>query len=386
MMQQYQAIKQQYPDCLLFFRMGDFYELFLTDAEVGAEILDITLTSRSKGKDGRIPMAGVPYHAINSYLAKLVKAGHKVAICEQTSQPDGSGIVEREVVRVVTPGTVLDETSLEQKQNNYLIALTLSKDNLGLALTDISTGEFRATEINSPEWPQILSDELAHLQPTECILSDELYNNPDLLKILKTYPQINIFPFSDWDTYTKNSQKHLQEHFSIKNLNSFGLDNLPLATEAASVLLGYLQQTQKQSVTHIKKITAYEIGQHLVMDRSTIINLELFSTIREGSKKGTLLHLLDHTSTSMGGRLLRQWLAKPLTDANQIQKRLDGVEELINDSHLRTEIHKLLKQVSDLQRIISRLSLGVGNARDMVQLKHSLQKMLGNKTNSESTH
>ena len=224
MMKQYLEIKEQYKDCLLFFRLGDFYELFLDDAKTGAAVLDITLTSRDRGRDGRIPMAGVPYHAIDSYLAKLVKAGYKVAICEQVSEP-GKELVEREVVRVVTPGTILDEKALDRKENNYLVALEKKGNLLGIAFADISTGSFstKQIEIPGPELlEQTLVNELSQIRPSECILSDHLYNEPQLLKALRKYKNLNIFRFDDWGTYSDNADKHLKAYFKVRPLDGLG--------------------------------------------------------------------------------------------------------------------------------------------------------------------
>ena len=293
MMQQYSEIKNQYTDCILFFRMGDFYEMFLKDAEEGSKILDITLTARNKGKDGKIPMAGVPYHAADSYIAKLVKAGYKVAICEQVSQPDGTGIVDREVIRVVTPGTVIDEKNLNHRENNYLMALTIRGNSIGLALADISTGIFQAGQIQFSHLNQQLADELARINPAECILPPELYNQPHILQILKSQPQLNIYDFSNWETDNDRATKILENHFDVTSLEGYSLNNKPLAIESAASLLTYLLETQKQRVRHITAIKLYDSGTHMVLDRSTILNLELYSTLREVDKKGSLIYFLD---------------------------------------------------------------------------------------------
>ena len=211
MMKQYQEIKKQYPDCLLFFRLGDFYELFMDDALIGHKVLNITLTGRPRGKDGRIPMAGVPFHAVDTYLSKLVKAGHKVAICEQVTEPDNNGIVEREVVRVVTPGTVLDEKSLNSKENNYIISVALSPKTLGIACADISTGEFRAGEYTYTELSKTLTDIITRISPSECILCEKDYNNPELLKIFSSVPGLNTYCYHEWNNATGHAEKYLQK-------------------------------------------------------------------------------------------------------------------------------------------------------------------------------
>lgn len=376
MMKQYREIKKQYQDCLLFFRMGDFYELFLEDAYTGAKVLDITLTSRPKGKDGRIPMAGVPYHAVDSYLAKLVKNGYKVAICEQVSEPNKYGIVDREVVRVVTPGTVLDEKSLERKENNFILSLTTENDILAFSYADLSTGYFATHETQFQNLAQTIQDELSKISPRECILPEHLYNDPEILKILKAEQNINIYPFADWDIYADQAENHLKKHFQVATLASFGIEQNTLGVKTAAALLGYLKTTQKNTLSHIKKITNAASEDYLVLDRSSIINLELFSTIRDHDTKGSLLSVLDQTKTPMGGRLLKAWIKKPLIEKKQIEKRLDAVAELTQDTDFAHNISLLLEQIPDIERTLSRLSLMIGNARDVIHLKNSLKAVL----------
>ncbi len=376
MMKQYEAVKKQYQDCLLFYRMGDFYELFLEDAHIGAKVLNITLTGKANGKGGRIPMAGVPYHAVDAYLAKLVKAGYKVAICEQLSPPNKKGLVERDVVRIVTPGTMLDEKALEKKDNNYIVAVNIEKNSLALSVADVSTGYFATSEFPSENYQQTIADEFARIHPKECILPTKLYNNSDILKILRVENSINIFPFSDWDLYANDASQTLTKHFGVSTLAGFGITEQKSAQETAAALLGYLQQTQKRPVHHIKKIVAYSRDDFLALDRSTIINLELFSTIREHDSKGTLLSVLDQTITAMGGRLLKQWIKKPLVSAVEITGRHDAVEELLEKQSLRTDFRSTIEKVSDIERLFSRLSVGLGNARDLVNLKSSLNTIL----------
>jgi len=380
MMKQYMEIKKQYQDCLLFYRMGDFYELFLEDAHIGARILNITLTGKSNGKSGRIPMAGVPYHAVDSYLAKLVKAGYKVAICEQVSLPQKYGLVEREVVRVVTPGTMLDEKALEKKENNYIISLSLFEKGVAFSVADLSTGYFATTEIISTDPLSCIKDELSRIHPAECILSDALYNDPDLLKTLRVEKGVNIFSFPQWDTYASRPEEILSAHFKVKTLEAFGIIDKPQALATAAALLGYLQITQKAPVQHIKKISSFHTDDSLVLDRSTILNLELFSTIREHDSKGTLLSVLDHTKTAMGGRLLKQWLKKPLASKKLIEDRLDVVELLLKNTQLREKLQEEIQNVSDIERMLSRLSVGLGNARDLINLSHSLTSVVTIKT------
>lgn len=376
MMKQYGDIKKQYTDCLLFYRMGDFYELFNEDAHIGARVLNITLTGKANGKGGRIPMAGVPYHSVDSYLAKLVKAGYKVAICEQLSPPNKKGLVKRDVVRIVTPGTMLDEKALEKKEHNYLICLTVDAKKVALAISDVSTGYFAVTEIPTGFKEKAILDELSRIHPKECILPDALYNYLDFLRLLKTEREMNIFSYGNWDLYAADARLVLLKHFGITSLAGFGLEDKMLAQQTAAVMLGYLQETQKGPVKHIKKIETYGSQNYLLLDRSTVLNLELFTTIREHDHKGTLLSVMDHTTTPMGGRLLKEWMHKPLYDQKSIVARLDAVAELLSRQSYRNELEVLLKEVGDIERLISRCSVGLGNARDLVNLKSSLVSIL----------
>lgn len=379
MMRQYRSIKEQYKDCLLFYRMGDFYELFNEDAHIGAAILNITLTGKAGGKDGRIPMAGVPYHAVDSYIAKLVKAGYKVAICEQLSPPNKKGLVERDVVRIVTPGTLLDENNLDKKENNYIVSLLLKDSFVGITAADLSTGFFATTqmEIDNPE--KAILEELAHLHPSECILPDELYNDAALLKLLKGVQGMNIFPYSQFESFASDAKRFLTRHFNVKTLDGFGVQNQDFALESAAALLGYLKETQKGNISHIKKLSPLGKDDGLILDRSTMINLELFSTIREHDTRGSLLSILDQTLTAMGGRLLKHWLKKPLIDKKTIEDRLDAVELFSEKTELREMLRDQLREIPDIERLLSRLSVNLGNARDLVNLKLALKTILQTK-------
>lgn len=373
MMQQYAALKQQHEDCLLFFRLGDFYELFLDDALIGAEVLDIVLTKRPRGKDGHIPMAGVPYHAADSYIAKLVNAGHKVAICEQVSEPNSKGIVERDVVRIVTPGTILDEKSLQKNEHNYTMSLSLAPGKIGIAAADISTGDFQATEVTyTDSFEEALQNELSRFPLSECIVHESVYNDIALLKLLTKGRSINTYPFAEWELFASDAEKTLKNHFGVTTLEGFGLTGRKEAAKASAALLGYLEHTQKDTVSHIQGIHTYVPEQYVRLDRNTITNLELFTTIREREHRGSLLSVIDHTSTAMGGRLLRSWMRKPLTQKDAITERLDAVEELLQNRTLREKIRTELVPLHDIERTLSRLSLGIGNARDLVSIKQSL--------------
>lgn len=377
MMLQYEKLKEKYQDCLLFFRLGDFYELFLDDAKIGANVLDITLTSRDRGKDGRIPMAGVPYHALDSYVAKLVKSGYKVAICEQLSDSSSSGIVERDVVRIITPGTILDEKSLEKKENNYIVSLLVKGKKYAFAACDLSTSDFQVLE---NEFVDDLANSLLNVLSTfnasECVLPESLYNDPSLLRILKSFDNLNIYSFWGYDTYANNSSKYLKNHFKVSNLDLFGFLENSLSARVASGLLGYLKHTQKDKIVHINKIKLVSSSSHLVLDKSTIHNLEIFQTIREKAKKGSLVDTLDKTKTAMGGRLLRRWVIKPLTDISEINYRLDIVEYFIKNKHLSKLIEDTLVEINDMERLVAKLSAEVGSPKDLIALKTSIYSVL----------
>ncbi|MBP7118681.1 DNA mismatch repair protein MutS [Candidatus Woesebacteria bacterium] len=374
MMKQYMNLKKQHEDCLLFFRLGDFYELFLEDAHIGSRVLGITLTGRPKGKDGRIPMAGVPYHAVDGYLAKLVKAGYKVAICEQVTEPNKQGIIEREVVRIVTPGTLIDERAIEKKEHNYVTAISIEKNELAIATCDLSTGEFNVSHKYVDDLQQSLSDQLVKLNPSECILNSENYNDPDFLGFIKKITRSSIFCFHSWESYTQNSETFLKNHFHVASLAIFGLPNRPIAIEVCAALLGYLQETQKNDLSHIRKISMHETSHFVKLDRATIVNLELFSSIRERDSQGTLLTAIDCTQTPMGGRLLKEWITMPLMDKDEIEKRLDAVEEFVKTNN--TEVATLLNEITDLSRVLSKVTIGIGNARDLIGIKQNLVTIL----------
>ena len=369
MMKQYAAIKKQYADCLLFFRLGDFYELFLDDAKIGAAVLDIVLTKRPRGKDGHIPMAGVPYHAADSYIAKLVKAGHKVAICEQVSEPDNRGIVDREVVRIVTSGTVMDEKVLEQKRNNYVMTISIGKNVIGIAVADISTGDFQATELPFSDTPaQVLDAEITRFTPSECIVSEKEYNNPKTLQILARHGNVNTSYFAATDS----SSDILKRHFKVRSLAAFDIAGKENAIAAAALLIEYISHTQLGKISHLQSIKVLADDSRMVLDRSTIANLELVDPMHGDSENATLLSVIDQTKSAMGGRLMREWILEPLVDRRYINARLTAVALLIADWEKRRKIRKLLVNVCDIERIVGRLSTGLATPVDLVNLKSSL--------------
>lgn len=365
MMAQYRKIKEQYQDCILMFRLGDFYEMFFEDALAASEILQITLTARGKGGENEAPMCGIPYHALESYLFKLTRAGKKVAICDQMTAPDGKGIVERGVTKVVTPGTTFNENIIENKANNYVAAICNDGKKFALAYCDITTGEFRVAQFMSCKELEV---EMAKVRPAECIGSGDL-----LALFAAFFESMNIcrFPF----LYQMDSEKELKNHFQIQDLRIFGLEDKPLAVLAAGMLFEYLKQTQKTDLKHIQKIGFYEAREFMTLDESLIYNLELFCTSREGKKEGSLIWVLDQTVTAMGGRMLRNWLKNPLLDREAILARQSKVEFFVRDSKLLREMREILQGLYDIERLLSRLSLGSGNGRDLLAMKDSLQKI-----------
>ncbi len=364
MMQQYQAIKAEHRDTILFFRLGDFYEMFGQDAIEASKILGITLTARNKLKDP-IPMCGVPYHAAENYIAKLTKAGRKVAICDQVSDPTLPGIVKRKVVRVITPGTTFSEQVLEQKANQYVVALFPQKDYFGLAFADLTTGEYRAAEFQGLE---ALRSELMRLNPAEIVVHREHHEDPDIRTWLI---QLTDVPISTVEVY-EDAAALLRKHFKVTTLDGFGISNWPFAIQAAALLLHYLKDTQKNNLAHIDRITSYNRKEWMPMDEATLRNLELFTSLRGHDEKGTLLSILDMTHTSMGGRLLRRWLVQPLLKKEEIVARHECVENLLKNEVLRNELREDLKELADLERLLGRLSATTGSARDLQGLCRSL--------------
>ncbi|MGM9571156.1 MAG: DNA mismatch repair protein MutS [bacterium] len=367
MMQQYTNIKQQHQDCILFFRLGDFYEMFLDDALLASRELEITLTSRDGGEQGKIPMCGVPYHSADSYIARLIEKGYKIAVCEQMEDPkQAKGIVKRDVIRIITPGTILDNQMLEEKTNNFLIAVFASGKEYGLATVDVSTGEFLTTEIKGEDALTKLTEEIIRLQPAECVLADDCAE--DLKSLLKQFCLISYV--EDRDFQFASASLCLTEHFGLKSL--VGCDGLSLAVSAAGGLLAYLKMTQKCSLQHITKLVPYSTGTYMVLDPVTRKNLELSKTMHDRKKKGTVFWALDRTVTSMGGRMLQQWIEQPLLNIKDINLRLDSIEELINNVFLREDLKENLKNVYDLERLMTKIAYGTANARDLLMLRDSL--------------
>jgi DNA mismatch repair protein MutS len=373
--QQYLDIKKQYPSCILFFRLGDFYEMFDQDAEVAARELDLTLTGRAFSKSGpRTPMAGVPYHAAEGYIARLIEKGYHVAICEQMGEPDGRGPVEREVTRVITPGTITEMEMLAEDKPNYLLAVLPVGDptsgewkRAGLAYADITTGEFAATELQDDNAGVLVLEELARLSPREVIMPESWAERGVTLP-----PGSHLTPLADWRFDESAAQEALCAHFRVKTLDGFGLSGKSFAVSAAGAVLGYLRDTQKNALAQLANLRAYSTANFMVLDQFTRRNLELTETIRAGKARGSLLGVLDRTVTAMGARLLRSWINQPLLEIKRLDARLEAVQALTSDETLRLELEAALKSVSDIERLTNRLLIGRAGPRDLMGLKASL--------------
>ena len=368
--QQYLDIKAAYPDALVFFRMGDFYETFDDDAVVSSRALDITLTSRGMGKALKVPMAGVPAHALEPYLVKLIQSGHKVAICEQLSDPaSSSGLLERGVVRLVTPGTVLETGLLEQNTNNYLVSVFRNGQDAGLAFVDASTGEFAATQISTDK----IELELLRLNPAEILIpkgadEDRLFNSEELNNGKYNATEVDSFAFDE-----NSSKQSLLSHFRIFTLESLGLGNKPLAVRAAGSILYYLSQTYKSAIPRLSMLSVYSVADFMVLDDQTRRNLELFVGGRHQDSKVSLLNTLDITETVMGSRLMRRWVGQPLLSLTELNRRLDAVETFFDESNLRNTVRRILTQIPDIERILVRLQTGSVLPRELISLKTGLE-------------
>lgn len=364
MMKQYIKVKEKYRDCILFFRLGDFYEMFFEDAIVASKTLEIALTKKACGLDEKAPMCGVPFHSCNSYIAKLVENGFKVAIAEQMTEPTSKGIVERDVVRVVTPGTVLEDNLLENKKNNYLMSIFIENDDVSLSFVDITTGEISSTFLKKNK----LIEEIAKISPTEILINDAYYIK--YLKEISIFNHIYInenFDFSYlnedivYKYFTKDYIDSIKDYQNIKN--------------SLSILLNYIYSTQKQITNNINSINLYNTNEYMVLDMATRINLELTSTIRGNNKKGSLINILDKTSTSMGARLLRKYIEEPLINKDKINERLNIIEEIKDDFMLREDLINSLKNIYDIERICSKIAFEKVTPKEMLNLKYSLEKL-----------
>lgn len=364
MVKQYLEVKEKYPDAILFYRMGDFYEMFFKDAIIASKILDITLTSRDKNKEDSIPLCGIPYHAASSYIQKLVDQGYKVAICEQMEEASkGKGIVRREVIRVITPGMVLEDDYLQPKANNFLMAISLGEERFGLAILDASTGDFLATEVNTA---QSLLDEVMRTEPKEIIFPETAKEQAPAKHLMKAFPHALYSPLPPEVFDGERSRERLKA-FSL--LPPEGKNQ---ALQAVGAILFYVEETQKVQPGHLSRLEFYQVQDYMVLDETTRKNLELFENLATRSRKGSLLEILDETVTSMGGRMLKRWLSSPLMDLDKINERLDKVSELKEKDVSRQRLRENMRQVKDIERLSARISLGIANARDLVALESSL--------------
>jgi DNA mismatch repair protein MutS len=369
MMQQYLQVKEKCKDCILFFRLGDFYEMFFGDAEVASKELELVLTGRDCGLENRAPMCGIPYHAANSYISRLISKGYKVAICEQMEDPSAAkGIVRRDIIKIVTPGTYTDASFLEDNKNNYIMSLYVdeNKDYLGICFVDISTGEFYCTEARYEE--SVLADEISKFSPKEILLQKHI--NENILTLIKDRFGI-LYTEKEEEFFTKNSVSNMQEKFSNTNVEAF--DNCILC--AGSGLLNYIMETQKQNLCNINSIEYYSIQEYLNIDINSRRNLELTETLRDKSKKGSLLWVLDKTNTAMGARQLRRWVEQPLIQKSKIEARLNAVEELSNNLSYQEDLKSELCSVYDIERIVGKVASKSVNAKELTALKNSLGKI-----------
>lgn len=372
MMQQYMEVKSKYKDCILFYRLGDFYEMFFDDALKASRELELTLTGRDCGLSERAPMCGVPYHAVETYLDRLIEKGYKVAICEQMEDPAlAKGLVQRDVIRVVTPGTVIESGMLDERSNNFLLSVCFSGEKAGLAFADVSTGEFFVHQVEDAG--RTLADEVTRISPVEIIASD--------LVRLREYVNRDDLSMSERPGTTfqyQNASETLCKHFHLQDLSPLGLtDEYRLAAQAAGALMRYLDETQKNALEHITELRIYQGGDTMLLDRNTRRNLELTESLRSRTKKGSLLWLMDKTSTAMGGRLLRSWIEQPLVNREEILRRLDAVEEFTSQHVLTMTLSEELQGVYDVERLLSKVSYKSLNARDCLSLCASLKKVPG---------
>ena len=378
MMQRYLETKEEYKDCILFYRLGDFYEMFFDDAITASIELELTLTGKDCGQEERAPMCGIPHHAAEIYISKLISKGYKVAICEQLEDPKkAKGIVKRGVIRVVTPGTLVESNMLEERKNNFIMSIFKSGIYYGISVCDISTGEFYSAEIKDNYNFPMLLDEIARYTPSELLVNSMMSNcQEEIGKIKERFENIYITNFND--KFFTSELNNINLRFNIVDNNGKKVENIQdktLAVSSINALVEYIEETQKTTLDHINKITVYQLSKYMALDINARRNLEITEKMRDKSKKGTLLWVLDKTSTSMGGRLLRRWLNDPLIDVKEINKRLSAVKELKDSIMLRGDVIENLKKVYDIERLAGKMAFGNANARDMITLKNSLYKL-----------
>ena len=373
MMQHYVKTKNENKDCILFYRLGDFYEMFFEDAEAVSKELELTLTGKDCGLKERAPMCGVPFHAADTYINRLVERGYKVAICEQVEDPKtAKGMVKREVVRVVTPGTNLNTQALDETKNNYIMAIVYLSNRYGIAIADVTTGDFMVTEV---EKSRTLLDEIYKFSPAEIICNESFYMSGVDLEELKNRLHICMNPLEGWYFDDELCVRTIKEHFHVSALEGLGLKDFACATIAAGALLTYLLETQKTPLDHLRAIMPYATERYMIIDSSTRRNLELTEALREKVKRGSLLWVLDKTKTAMGARMLRSFIEQPLIDEHAINDRLDAIEEINKREMDREEIREYLNPIYDLERLVGKISYQSANPRDLIAFKSSISML-----------
>jgi len=372
MMKQYFEIRDKCRDCILFYRLGDFYEMFYEDAKTASKELELTLTGRDCGQDERAPMCGVPYHSATAYIARLIEKGYKVAICDQTEDPaTAKGLVRREVTRIITPGTIIESNILDEKTNNHIVAVYIENSSCGLTYADVSTGTLKTTQICYGSLMDKLLDELARIDPAEIILHVPEETEAGLVKYIKsrTVAFVNV---NKTEQRLEDAHRHIREIFGDVMILDPQYETSMLSLY---ILLTYLRDTQKRNMENLDKVEFYMLENYMMLDSATRRNLEITGTIREGSRKGSLLDVIDMTQTSMGSRLLKQYISQPLTDIQGIKRRLEAVSELKDGYILRMGLKEQLDGIYDIERIISRVAAGTVSLRDLISLKISIRKM-----------
>ncbi len=375
MMQKYMETKAEYPDCILFYRLGDFYEMFFEDAKTASKELELTLTGKSCGLEERAPMCGVPYHAVDGYLNRLVSKGYKVAICEQVEDPKlAKGLVKREVTRIVSPGTNLDVQAMDDTRNNYLLCVAYFQGRIGISVADVTTGDYYLTEV---EDLRKLQDEINKYAPSEIICNEQFLVSGYPVADLKERLHVAVYPLSAHYFDDDICRRCLMKHFQVNTLAGLGIEEFPSGLIAAGVLLQYLYETQKTSLSHFTHLYPYLTSKYMLLDAATRRNLELTETLREKQKRGSLLGVLDRTKTAMGGRLLRKYIEQPLIDKEKIEARLDAVESLCCHSVERDELREYLNAIYDLERLLGKVSYKTANPRDLIAFRNSLAMLPG---------
>ena len=373
MMQHYLKTKKENKDCILFYRLGDFYEMFFEDAKIVSKELELTLTGKSCGMEERAPMCGIPYHAVDSYLNRLVKKGYKVAICEQVEDPKlAKGMVKREVTRIVTPGTNIDAQALDETKNNYLMCIVYMADKYGVSTADITTGDYYVTEV---ETERKLMDEVNKFSPSEIICNEPFYMSGVDIDDMRNRLGISVSALESWYFADEQAKRTLLEHFKVASLEGLGLNDYDCGVIASGALLSYLYETQKNSLDNLTAIHPYSTGKFMIIDSSTRRNLELVETLREKQKRGSLLWVLDKTRTAMGARMLRSFVEQPLIDRAEIEARYDAVGELNKNAITREEIREYLNPVYDLERLVTRVTYQTASPRDLISFKNSIRML-----------